>query len=363
MNITLVISSLKCGGAERVMSNMANYWSQKGYEVYIVKFDNSLDEPFYNLSNRINVTSLDLYKVSHNLFYSIINTFYRINKIRKAIVKTKPDVVISFIDIVNIFSIISLLGTGIPIIISERVNPKFHNIGAKWDHLRRFIYPLASKIVIQTDDIMDYFNKVRKKCIVISNPVKEPGSYIKNPRPEIHRRIIAIGRLNYQKGFDLLIKAFKIVSISHDDWVLCIFGEGSERGSLEYLINELSLKDKVILSGITDTPYDEIIKSDIFILSSRYEGFPNALCEAMACGMPVISTDCPSGPSSIIKDGYNGILVPSENIEALAAAMIDLIVNERKRNDLAKNATNILDIYSEDAIMTKWEDVIRKVCS
>lgn len=361
MNIVLVISTLNCGGAERVMSHLANYWANNGENITLVKFNKESDHSFYPLSDKVKLLSLDIYRESGNVFQSVKNTIVRLKRIRKTILKQRPDVVISFIDITNVLTVAAMMGTGVPVIISERVDPAKHNIGRFWDTIRKLVYPFCTKLVIQTSNIKNYFGrKIQSKCVVIPNPVIMQKRVNKD-YSVCTNRLIAMGRLCEQKGFDILINAFNRVHQAYQELELYIYGEGPLRGSLENQIKSLGLEDCVFLPGLTNQPLEEMVKCDMFILSSRYEGFPNVLCEAMSVGMPVIATDCPSGPSEIVSDGENGLLIPVEDEKALYQAIIKLTASREERTRLGMKAKEIRELYSLESIMGLWKKVILSI--
>ncbi len=361
IRLTLVISSLGCGGAERVMSSMANYWVEKGWEITLLTFSSEL--PFYFLDSRVNYIPLDLAGISENFFIAIINNIKRILVIRDAIATSKPDAVISFLDKVNVFTLLSTLGMKTPVIVMERVDPFSHSIGLFWEKLRLLTYQRAKKIGVVAKKSVTYFpGSWQEKFFSIPNPAflqpeakNLPIIKLKNPC------IIAMGRLTHQKGFDILLKAFAELKDKHYQWQLYILGEGILRSELEILSQSLKLDDRVTFLGSLKNPYEHLKQANLFVLSSRYEGFPNALCEAMACGLPVISTNCPTGPEEIIRHGVDGILVPNEDISALSAAMDRLMSDEQERQRLANRAVEVTERFSLDKIMNLWEHLLNQV--
>jgi glycosyltransferase involved in cell wall biosynthesis len=285
--------------------------------------------------------------------------------LRDAIRKSMADIIISFIDTTNIVTLLATQGLEIPVVVSERANPALDNIGQIWRVLRRITYPLSCALVLQTEaSTASLQGKFKVKVYTIPNPVDLPRK-AENARqvssqPWAHT-LFAMGRLVPQKGFDLLLRAFARVSQSHPDWFVKIVGAGPLKAQLENQSEALEIKDRVHFLGAVSDPFPVFYSADLFVLSSRFEGFPNSLCEAMACGVPAISFDCPWGPSEIIRDGVDGVLVPPEDIPALADALDRLMSDPEERTRLAARAPEVLKRFSMEKVLSLWEKVFDEV--
>ncbi len=363
MRLTFIIGTLGPGGAERVMTNMANYWSKKGWEVTFLLLDQNAGKPAYPLHENVDVRYLRIVSSFGNIFQLPLRLLRRLRRLRENILKTEPDAVISFLDENNILALLASRGMGIPVIVSERSDPHHSPLKASWNLLRRITYPMASRVTAQTSHALEYFPPgIRNKGVVIPNPVilyENSGEDCQQGKADKSvKTIIAMGRLVELKGYDKLIKVFSTIAHSYPEWNLRIYGEGELRGELERLISDLGLLERIQLPGRTNKPNCVMRAADLFVLSSRYEGFPNVLCEAMACGLPGISFDCESGPRDIIRDGVDGVLVPPGDIIALSEAMARLMGDGEERKRLAARAPEVLERFEEEKVMGMWEELI-----
>ncbi len=361
MRLALIIHAMCCGGAERVMSILARYWVGQGHDVFLLTFDSGTEPPFYPVPETVRHIPLGLVAESHDARQALANNLTRLSVLRRTLARIVPDVVVSFLPATNVLAILAGSSLDIPVVVSERTDPFLYRIGKVWDTLRLATYLLADRVVVQTEAAIPYFPPaVRRRIEVIPNPVPEPVPG-PPPTPPFPGRpvVVGLGRLHHEKGFDLLIRAMARIRHAHLDWHLAIFGEGPARNELEALVKDLDLADRVWMPGAVRDPARYLARADIFVLPSRTEGFPNALCEAMAVGLPVIAADCRSGPSEIVRHGTDGLLVPVEDVAALTRALDTLMTDASLRTRLAARAPEILNRYGLEQVMARWETLLR----
>lgn len=346
------------GGAQRVMVELANYFQEHHqYEVIYAAQIESLPNA-YELSDKVKGIVIGDKRTKS----FIKKQLYRVKNLKKICQEEKPDVIISFLIITNIISLIVGMITKIPVIISVRNDP-LHDHSRGLHILMRMFYPRAKGWVFQTKDAESYYrNWVRGTSRIIMNPIAssvleeiEKGKITGENR----NNIVAVGRLDKQKRHDLLIRAYQLACGENSEYKLVIYGEGAERLNLQKQINESGLQNNVILAGVTTNVVEKIRSAKIFILSSDYEGMPNSLLEAMAVGLPVISTDCPcGGPAMVIENGINGLLVEAGNEEALAEGIKKLLSDNELAQKLGRNASQIREKCNIDRIALMWKDAI-----
>ena len=358
--LTFVIHQISAGGAERVLTLLANELCKKGWSVTLLTFDSGSEPVFFELHSGVQHWPLSLMREQGGWWKAIKVHFLRPWVLRRAIRKSRPDAVIAFLERMNILTLMATIGLKIPVIVSERNHPVFNT--SKFLSLsRQAVYKMSACLVLQTHDAGAFFSSSIPKS-VIPNPIlvpEYPAPVLKSEASS--QTLVAMGRLCSQKGFDFLLNAFAPLGNKFPDWVLEIWGEGAQRGNLESLRDELGLRERVRFPGLTKEHYKTMAEADIFVLSSRYEGFPNVLGEAMACGLPVVSFDCPSGPSEMIQDGVNGLLVPPESIQELSSSLERLMTSVELRNSLGEQARKITESYSLDKIVQLWEELIGDV--
>lgn len=361
IRITLVITNIECGGAERVVSLMANYWARRGCEVTLLTFDDGSTPPFFELDSQVRFRPLGIYQASSTFLAAIRNNLRRISVLRRAIRDSRPDVVISFLYFVNVLVSLATRGLGVPVFLSERNDVLMDPLPTVWRWLRRWTYSFKVGVVVLTKQSKDGFSRnIRAKTAIIPNPVypaplrseAPPEGMLNNPS------MIAVGSFYPKKGFDLLLQAFAQVKDRHPAWSLTILGDGPLRSDIESLRDELGLQDRVSLLGKVKNPHYFLRQADLFVCSSRWEGLSNALLEAMSCELPVISTNFHFGNNEIVRDGVDGLLVPPENVEALAAAMSRLMSDEAERRRLSRRAVEVTKRFSLEKVMGMWEELL-----
>ena len=353
--LVFVTRNMKAGGAERVIAQLANYFHIQGLYVSIITLD------YHDLFYEIN-KSIKLYSIGNQSKNRIIDKLLRYYKVRKHIVNESPDLVLAMPEEIGIFVIPALMGTNIPVVVSERNNPWVMPWKKSTRLMRKLFYPFASGFIFQTEQASNFFSeKIRKKGIVLPNPldlnrIPEPweGDRIKE--------IVGAGRFDKQKNFPLLIRAFAKFYEKHSDYVLKIYGDGPLREELIRYADSLLPKNAYCFPGRTTELLEKIKSASMFVLSSDYEGMPNVVIEAMAIGIPVISTDCPSGgPSYLIENGKNGILTPVGDLDALSDAMSKIAESDEFAMKISKEAQTIKSRLNAEVVAEKWRKYLNDI--
>lgn len=357
MNIVFYLGSMNNGGAERVVANLCNRLCNDNQLMILTSVRKAT---VYHLDKRILVKSLDHFeKISSNIVEKNIK---RLKQLILEIQRFNADILISFLSEPCFRSMLVKRKIGIPVIICQRNDPKEEYKSLVYRSLMKWLYPKAEGAVFQTEEQKKFFPiKLQKKSIVIANPVADEYICDDYTYPLSHK-IVAVGRLDAQKNFKLLIKAFQKFSKEHLDYTLQIYGEGPERELLEKLITECGLGDRVLLRGRVQDIKNKLLEAEFFVISSDYEGMPNALIEAMVLGVPVISTNCPcGGPAELISNENMGILTPVKDVNALSKAMDYYATNHELAMQYGCNAKKILEKVSPDSVTKRWISYIKAV--
>ena len=323
--------SLTGGGTERVAAVLSSKLADIGYETHIIVYRRADKE--YPISDKLKVHYLEEGWTSGN---PIVRLKKNVSLIKAIVQKVRPDVIINLLGDMSLLQVkLAARGSNATFVASMRNHPRkaYKGMRLGWlkNELTLALFKQADVCFMQTEEQRDFFSdKVKAKSFVLPNPVDD--SFLQEDYRERQQisRIVTLGRLNQQKNHKLLIEAFAKVFVEHSDrkeLELCIYGEGEEKDNLIALSRQLGVEDRVHLCGRTTNPVKTLSEHDVFVLSSDYEGMPNALMEAMAVGIPCISTDCPTGPSDMIQDKENGMLVPMRDVDALAEAMEYYIVD------------------------------------
>lgn len=358
MKILFTIGSLRFSGAERVLLFIANSLSSKGNDVTIITLSEDKKTEHDNpLNEQIKVIELK------NKNGRIKKNISRIKNIRRIIKEIKPNVVVSFGYVINPLLILSCIGLNTPILISERNDPVKEPNKILFRIIRRITYPLSNKLVVQTPEIKKFFSSFMKKSkiSIVPNPITKiiPRKNYNN----LGRKIVSVGRLDQvQKNQLLLIYAMRDIVREFSDATLTIYGEGEDRKLYEETIDSLNLSSNIFLPGEVINVQDKVIENDIFVLSSNFEGMPNALIEAMASGMACVSTKCGGGGAEwLINSEENGILVDQNDHQAITRNVISLFENEKMVMDLGKNAALLNTELNQDKIINLWIEQLQSV--
>ena len=358
LTIMFYINSIHEGGAERVILQLAHRFSIAGYRsILITSFiDGESEYPIPEGVERISMEKEEIVQSRLRRNYS------RIRKLRRYCKKYKPVVLISFMAEPNFRAVCATLGLPVKLIVSVRNDPAREYNGKVGRLIGRYLLPLADGCVFQTEDSRAWFpHRLQKKSAVIMNTVEKiffDTKYIGG------NNIVTLGRLTEQKNQSILIRAFAEIAEKYPNSNLEIYGDGQLRNILESQIEDLKMTNRIILMGTTKNAAFVLAKAKLFVLSSNFEGMPNALMEALTIGVPSISTDCPcGGPKGLIDNGVNGILVPIENEDALAQAMDKLLSDYESALTMGKNAKKSSMRFHPDVIFDDWKRYIEHVIS
>ncbi len=353
-NILFVTSGLGAGGAEKIIALLAQHWSDAGHKIAIASFDHAGDNTYHSFA-----ASVALHRLGDEASSLRRGKFSKVADLvalRSLIRRERPDIVVSFLTKNNLLALVATIGTDTKVVCCERNNPERQGAHAFWNLALSVAYRRASLIICQTAAVTRCIpHAVHDRIKVIPNPIKKWSFAHEEQSPPT---LVAVGRLTHQKGFDMLIDAFASIAGKSKGWLLEIWGDGPDRSQLEAQIRGAGLEDRIALKGLSEEPGSWLKNAHIFVLPSRYEGFPNVLGEAMAAGLPVVSFDCDFGPSDMIRHNHNGMLVDPEDKTALAKAMSRCMAYAPLRKRLGQTAMESITQFSPANTLCAWDDAL-----
>lgn len=354
--IALYISSLRRGGAERVMANLAGYFYGEGYQVLMVT--TRKEETEYELPEGI-VRRISEPPSQELCGGRISNFKKRFSGLREIWKEEKPDVILSFIGKNNMMAILTSRGLKIPVAVSVRGEPteEYYNKGLRL--IARHLFDLADGVVLQTKRSRDFFPKrVQKKAVILRNPV-HPDFFRKPFEGEREKTVVAVGRVDENKNHELLIRAFAQIAGDFPEYKLLIYGEGEKRKALQELAGDLGLEERILLPGNEEHVEEAIYRARVFVLPSNTEGMPNTLIEAMLLGLTVIATDCPCGGcAELIEHEQNGLLTPVGDVEKMKENLRRVLAHPREADRMGRNAAQLRDLYQARAVYGGWKEYL-----
>jgi GalNAc-alpha-(1->4)-GalNAc-alpha-(1->3)-diNAcBac-PP-undecaprenol alpha-1,4-N-acetyl-D-galactosaminyltransferase len=363
MKILCLASSLDAGGAERVLTVLCNAWSARGDTVTLIPTFSGGGKPFYEIVEAVELIYLaDVVGVRGK---NVLSYVRRIHALRRLIGERAPDVIVSFMPNVNVAAILTSLFLKIPLIICERDDPSSRSSFDFWEICSKLTYRFADMFTVQTESVANKVHRLYpglRKVRLVPNPLSEGVHAFAARTGGSRKLLLGMGRLAPQKQIEKMIKAFSDVAVRFDDWDLHIYGDGPLKDSLHALIDARGVRGRVILKGRTKEPWRVMAEADAFVMTSRHEGFPNALLEAMAVGLPCVVFDCPSGPREITRDGRDALLVPLDDHDSLVGALSTIMDDEQLRRSIGAQARDsVLSRFSLQTVLQRWDYLFEEV--
>lgn len=364
--VLIFIHSLHGGGAERVAADLSAHWAQAGWHVMVATQADATNDA-YTLHPAVRREVLHTEGAGGGL-RGLLGNLRRVRVLRGVMRQFQPDIVLAMMTTASVLAVMAARGLPCKVIATEHTHPPSQTLSGLWQRLRRWTYPRAARVVALTQGTADWLARhvPGSRLAVIPNPVQWPLQHaepvlLPPPSPG-RRRLLAVGRLHRDKGFDLLIQAYARIAGRHPDWDLVILGEGGERQSLQAMVDAAGLQARVSMPGRVGNVGDWYRSADLYVLSSRFEGLSNTLLESLASGLAAVCFDCDTGPREVVRDGVDGLLVrPNGDVPALAAALSGLMGDDAARQALAARAIEARERFSARHVLGLWHELFDDV--
>lgn len=372
MRITTVIGGLTGGGAERVCANLVNAWVDRGWDVTLLTVAQNSLSSAYSIDSRVerrdvgwprsprdeelNIASILTQGLEQAGCPELVAEINLISMIRAAILATKPDVVVAHIDMTNVRVLAAMQGTNVPVIACEHTDLNQIYL-PRWQAARKALYRSAVAVVASHAASADWLARSGARAYAIHNPLVGPPP-VKLKRKGERRRVVSVGRISPEKRPALMVRAFASIADDFPTWDLEVYGVGPLREPLAGLANELA-PGRIHVRGFTKDVYTILTGADLFVSSSWVEGFGNSIWEALACGVPVVATDCGAAVRTLVRDGIDGLIVRERGIRGLAAALASLMKDDARRSVFAARAPEVVTRFSFESSLAAWDVLLR----
>ncbi len=374
LKLACIIPTLNGGGAERVMARLCSELSRRNHTVTLITLDNGKQDrhavdPAVQRVHLDAMSNAQIVKARFGSPRRLMDAVRRISSLRQAIKNASPDAILSFCDQMNVMTLIAATRTKIPTVVCERSDPRHQVLPKIWEQLRVAMYPKASSVVALSDEVADHLiHYYQSRTEVIPSAIDPPAAQSNRAIAATAQQILAVGRLEPEKGFERLLHAFAKISPQYPQWTLCIAGDGSLRSRLEQLIDELNLQNHVHLPGWIQNPWEEKSDTTLFVLPSLYEGFPSALMEAMSRGVPSICVDCDSGPRAILdaipeQTPHPAALLVTNDLNGIETGLEKMMSDPTLREAIGKKGTDITSVFSWTNVVDRYEQLLVQACS
>ena len=374
MRITIVIAGLAGGGAERVAVNLANAWSIRGYQPTVLTLSQNSRPSAYTIDAGVDVRDVGWprggreYELNAHAVAPIMRGFHAnestilmpditmLALLRFAILRTEPDVVVSFITQTNVRVLAALHESKVPVIACEVTDARRIDMG-NWQRPRDMYYRHAAHVVATDPVIAEWLSGRGARATSIHNPLQPPAAPIRSNSTS-RKRVITLSRLSMEKRIEWLVRAFASIAGRYPDWDLEIHGYGPQQNFLEHLAEDLAPPTRIRVYGFSDDPYHLLANAHIFVSASWIEGYGNSIWEALACGVPVIAID--AGPSirKLVRHEVDGLVIGGEGVPELAAALERLMGDDAEREKFAASAPEVVKRFSMQAALQQWDELL-----